>query len=234
MGLILLLPKEKYKTKKEQILTNVIIIGVALLVNITWLAVASSYLVEYKDGGPSVKLWNLLSNPIEFFERLFSSINTYLRDYIGQLFGKGIGADLHIQLFSLLPVLIFILFLFESISDNNMKNKLTKYQKTIIWLIILAISGLIFTSLYIQWSPINYPYITGVQGRYFLPILPLIALLIGNNQKIKSQYDEIKHNKFLRNNFNYYIYVYCFICYYRKYIGGYCNENTITYMLCAM
>ena len=207
VGLILLLPKEKYKTRKEQIVTSVIIIGIALIANLTWLGVASSYLVEYKDGAPGIKLGSLFSNPIEYFERLFSNINIFLREYIGQLFGKGVGADLHIQLYSFLPIVMFILFLFEAITDNSIKNKFTKYQKIIIWLIILAISGLIFTSLYIQWSPINYPYILGVQGRYFLPILPLVALMIGNNSKIKSQYDEMKHNRFLRNKFNTYVYV---------------------------
>ena len=207
VGLILLLPKEKYKTKKEQVVTNITIIGISLIANLTWLGIASSYLVAYKDGAPSVKLANLFSNPIEFIERLFASINIYLREYIGQLFGKGVGADLHIQLYSVIPIVMFILFLFEAVSDNRIKEKLTIYQKIIILLIILAISGLIFTSLYIQWSPINFPYILGVQGRYFLPILPLVALMIGNNSKIRSQYDEIKHNRFLRNKFNTYVYV---------------------------
>lgn len=215
VGLILLIPKEKYKTRKEQIVTNIIIIGVSLLASLTWIGIASSYLVAYKDGAPGVKIGKLFSNPIEFIERLFSNINIYLRTYIGELFGKGIGADLHIQLYSLLPVVMFILFLFEAISDNNIKNRFSKYQKTIMWLIVLITSGLIFTSLYIQWSPVNYPYISGVQGRYFLPILPVIALLIGNNSKIKSQYDEIKHNKFLRNILNDYVYVYYNIYHYR-------------------
>ncbi|MBQ9297856.1 MAG: DUF2142 domain-containing protein [Clostridia bacterium] len=212
VGLILLLPKEKYKTKKEQVITNITIIGISLIANLTWLGIASSYLVAYKDGAPSVKLVNLFSNPIEFIERLFASINIYLREYIGQLFGKGVGADLHIQLYSVIPIVMFILFLFEAVSDNKIKEKLTIYQKIIILLIVLAISGLIFTSLYIQWSPINFPYILGVQGRYFLPILPLIGLLIGNSNKIKSEYDENKHNKFLRNSINDDIYVYNFSC----------------------
>ena len=55
------------------------------------------------------------------------------------------------------------------------------------FLIVLIITALIFTSLYIQWSDNELPYIDGVQGRYFLPILPLILFLVAG-LKIKTDY----------------------------------------------
>lgn len=100
---------------------------------------------------------------------------------------------------TLFPLIVGLLFVYINISDETMRKKLTKYQKIIITLIILAIMGLIFTSLYIQWTPANWSVIAGVQGRYFLPILPLLSLIIGNLIKIKSEYDENKITKILRN-----------------------------------
>ncbi len=198
----MLLPREKYKSKKEHIITNVIIIGISLLSNLIWLGIASGYLVEYKDGAPGIKLQLLLSNPIEYIEMLLSTISVYLREYLEQLFGIGVGADLHIKLYSFLPILMFVAYMFESITDNSLKDKFTRFQKTIMILISLATTGLIFTSLYIQWGAINNIYISGIQGRYFFPILPLVSFWVGNNKKITSSYNEENHNKFLRNSIN--------------------------------
>ena len=62
---------------------------------------------------------------------------------------------------------------------------------------MLAIIALVFTSLYVQWSTIGNESIAGVQGRYFLPILPLIMLLLGSTLKIKSSYKKESINKFV-------------------------------------
>lgn len=43
---------------------------------------------------------------------------------------------------------------------------------------ILVSCLLVFLSMHIFWSPINSRYIDGVQGRYFLPILPFIIALL--------------------------------------------------------
>lgn len=41
---------------------------------------------------------------------------------------------------------------------------------------------LIYTSLYVQWTPLQKPFINGVQARYFLPILFLVAIIIDNDK----------------------------------------------------
>lgn len=199
-GLILLLPKEKYNSRKEQIITCVLVIGIAIITNLYWLVFCSNYLVEYKEGSPLLQLTDLLNHPFEFMQKLFFTISMYAKSYLEGLFGYGVGADLHIVLYGLLPIIMFIMFLFLTIADKKLKNIFTTYQKVITALIVLAISGLIFTSIYIQWTPVNSDVILGVQGRYFLPIIPLISILIANSLKIKSEYDENKITKILRNN----------------------------------
>ena len=80
---------------------------------------------------------------------------------------------------------------------EKIKNKFKTYQLIWIALVVLAIVTLIFTSLYVQWTTIGGESIAGVQGRYFLPILPLIMLLIGSTLKIKSSYKKENINKFV-------------------------------------
>lgn len=65
------------------------------------------------------------------------------------------------------------------------KNRLSIFAKVISILIILAIVMLVYTSLYLQWTDDGNLKITGVQGRYYIPFLPLLGLLIGNLLKMK-------------------------------------------------
>ena len=62
--------------------------------------------------------------------------------------------------------------------------------KIIITLVILAIIALIFTSLYVQWTTVGSKSILGIQGRYFIPILPLAAILIGSVIKVENKYKD--------------------------------------------
>ena len=196
-GLILLLPKEKYNSRKEQIVTCALVMGCAIITNLLWLAYSSKYLVAYKGGNSIEQTASIFAHPIQYIQTLLYTINSQTQTYLYGLFGYGVGADLHIVLYTTLPIIMFIIFLFLTIADKELKNKFTTYQKIIISLITLAIIGLIFTSLYIQWTPANYDIIAGVQGRYFLPILPLVSLLIANTIKIKSEYDNNKITKAL-------------------------------------
>ena len=66
---------------------------------------------------------------------------------------------------------------------------------------------LIYTSLYIQWTDDGNLKITGVQGRYYIPLLPLIGLVIGNLVKTKNEYREddmtkVKSRSGITNIFN--------------------------------
>ena len=88
-----------------------------------------------------------------------------------------------------------------TIIDQTIKDKFKLYQKFIIAIIILGISGLIFTSLYVQWTTCGSDSIAGIQGRYFIPILPLFILLIGSQLKIKTPYNDKNINKYISHNF---------------------------------
>ena len=89
------------------------------------------------------------------------------------------------------------IYLFVAISDKDLKNKFKPYQLVWITLVTIAVIGLIFTSLYVQWTTVGKESISGVQGRYFLPILPLVMLLIGSVLKIQTTYKTENINKFV-------------------------------------
>ena len=47
--------------------------------------------------------------------------------------------------------------------------------------ICLGVAALI-TAACLTWTPVNYQIIFGLQGRYLLPLLPLLMLLLGKNR----------------------------------------------------
>lgn len=51
-------------------------------------------------------------------------------------------------------------------------------DRVVIALALLASVAMIFGALYVSWTPVGQRIVDGVQGRYFLPLLPLLALLL--------------------------------------------------------
>ena len=43
---------------------------------------------------------------------------------------------------------------------------------------ILGSAELIFLSLYVTWTPVGMDRIDGVQGRYFIPLLPMLLFVL--------------------------------------------------------
>lgn len=49
------------------------------------------------------------------------------------------------------------------------------------WVVVALVVGLTFFAA-LSWTPINYTTIFGVQGRYWLPVLPLVLVLLGSTR----------------------------------------------------
>jgi uncharacterized membrane protein len=49
--------------------------------------------------------------------------------------------------------------------------------RRLVYLISVVCLVAIFLLLYLQWNPVGHNSITGVQGRYFLPLLPMVAMV---------------------------------------------------------
>ena len=74
--------------------------------------------------------------------------------------------------------------------------KIRKGNTIIIGIILFIISSLIWTALYLSFTPVGYPYIVGVQGRYFIPLV-LIGLLLINGRAIEYKCEEKTYNTVL-------------------------------------
>jgi uncharacterized membrane protein len=55
---------------------------------------------------------------------------------------------------------------------------LTGKQKLFILFLVFLSGCLVLASMLLGWTPKEMTYITGVQGRYFIPLLPLVLLTV--------------------------------------------------------
>ncbi|MBR3660485.1 MAG: DUF2142 domain-containing protein [Bacilli bacterium] len=187
--ILFILPKEKFKSLKDK---NIKILSLALIVitlNLSWLKIASGFLIETHPGVNPVlqKNW-VLSHPFSYLKVLIMSIYTNYHFYLSSMMGQSLellsvdvtGFYPKISLFGLI-----ILTILDRFTDIFIKFK----DKILFLFIVISIIVLIFTSLYIQWTPVKYPVVDGVQGRYFLPLLCLIPLIFYNSKKRLKTYD---------------------------------------------
>lgn len=198
VGLMLIIPKEKFKneTNKNKILNFCVIAGIALVLNFIWLMIASRYLAQFREGDSKVQVLLALQNPILYIQNLLYTVNLNGSSYLMSLFGSDLGWGEFVKLYSIVPYSILAIYLFTSITDEELKDKFKPYQLIWIALVAIAVIGLVFTSLYVQWTTVGRESIAGVQGRYFLPILPLVMLLLGSILKVKTSYKKESINKF--------------------------------------
>ncbi len=204
--LILLIPNEKYKSKREKYITNIFIIAFSIIINLIWLKIASRYLIKLNPGVNSKEqLKFVLSNPFNFIQIIFNTISIYCEEYIFSFFGRnvaGTGSTSTIYIFSCIIIFINLI--------SNLKDYIFEYRfKIIVFIILLTITGLMFSSLYLQWTPVKSKTIEGIQGRYFLPYIILVPLLF-----LKSNTENIKKYD-INKNINLYI---CVIFSYNMYM----------------
>ncbi len=178
--LILLIPKNKFKSNKSYYIYTIIYIIICFALNILWTLNSMSYLCEVNEGvNSSMQIRYILSNPIKY---MFVLINT-ISMYFGFIFDSLVGANLclfDVPIFSWVPTTYLIILVVLTIRNN--KIEISNKDKIIVFLVCLMIIGLVFTSLYVQWTKLEANIIDGIQGRYFLPIIPL-AILLGRKKE---------------------------------------------------
>lgn len=186
--LLFIIPKEKFKSKRNKLLIITLIIITALILNIGWLITANGYLSLSSEGTSGGQVLNVLKHPIEYIKMFLYSLNVNGQRYLTSLFGGELGWN-EFSLYFFVPYIFCALFVFTSSTDKGIKDKFTLFPKILITLIILIIFALIFTSLYVQWTKPGNVTIEGVQGRYFIPFIPLIGILL-NSIKIENNYKD--------------------------------------------
>lgn len=183
--LLVILPKEKFGNLKQKNIVTISIIAGSILLNIVWLIYCSRFLVTFNPGVDSaLQVKYILTHPITYILTCFRTLNTYGQMFILHLVGEGVGSfNAQASVLFVFPCIVIAAMLFF-VNDEKDKVKIDVFTKLICLIIFVVIVALIYTSLYVQWTEAKKPIITGVQARYFLPILLLTAIVFNNNKLI--------------------------------------------------
>ena len=185
--LLLFLPKEKFKDKKQKYKFKVLTILIFVLMMSTFMIpmLTREMAADSRGGDTDTygQIKTIISSPVsfakvvykniglQFFEKFFSKDTLYDLPYIGPHLSS-IGYYL----------ILFSIFFALYIDDK----KEIKINKPVIAIILVMIIGMIWAALYLSYTPVGSTDIKGVQGRYFIPLL-LPLLMIIYTPQIKCQ-----------------------------------------------
>lgn len=177
--LVLIIPKERFKDGKDKFMKIFILELVAIVFNLLWFKYATRYLIEINPEVNSLgQTQYILSNILEYIIIIIRTVNMYGKNYLFQLVGSEM-LQLNANTSNVYQLILFLVLILTLLLDNS-KQKISTKFKAFIGFITIIIIGLIFTSIYIQWNPVGSNLVNGIQGRYFIPIILLLSVLLEN------------------------------------------------------
>ena len=190
--LTLLVPKDRFNSPKQSLLVKIGLVAITIMLSILPLFNRSAS-SDPRGGDTSLndQIVLVLNHPFDY-------ANVFEDTAIDRFSAELVGADSltnfaylnKISSSSNLYILLFIFLIFVFLTDNK-DNNLTKKHRIALLGVVLIIIALIWTALYLSFTPVGSDTIKGVQGRYFLPLLlPLLFALQPKNiqNKINPKY----------------------------------------------
>jgi uncharacterized membrane protein len=176
--LLLVTPIERFSSKKQwRIFISCSIIIVIFLV-VSW-NLFVQYLVNTIITNPNVipgeQIHFIINNPFYYLYIMTKDLFTNYATYIIQTNTLGwLQVPLvYIQWWS--PLFLFVVGLLSTESESLRIDKKQKIIMSMTWILVWV---LISTALYITWTPVGVERIDGIQGRYFIPLLPILLTLL--------------------------------------------------------
>ena len=172
-----MIPYERFGTKKRKWLFLGSVTLLVAILNVLWLKVSSQFLIEFNPGVNSQQqLAGIMSNPIKYGIVIMNSVNANSHFWLTSMLGMTLGSFE----FNLPTIFFYVSFtlLVVLVLQRDEYLKIRKIDRCLVAAVFFGILGLICTSLYIQWTALGAGTIEGIQGRYFLPILILIPIII--------------------------------------------------------
>ena len=184
--LAILLPRNIFSSNHHRLTVLLLSTLPGMVLSIGWLLLARQ---EYFDGisyqtwggqvNPDEQIWFILTEPFSYLLVLLRTVFASLwlpNSMIGMTVGLGwhqvtLPALLFVPLFAGLMVVL----LGEPLRQQTPPTLWQKAVQTSIVVMTIAIS---LTFLYIQWTQLQGEVIQGFQGRYLLPLLPLVFCLL--------------------------------------------------------
>jgi len=176
--LVLLLPKEKFENKTKRnlsfILTGALIFVPYLILN--KIVGLGDYAIAIRTN----MMEQCLFTASDIVRDFGIAINTMYSEFSLYLF-EMIGGWNTIELISITILVILLFEMFLKVEESE-KYKFDKKDKIVFGIIcLIEILGVV-AAMYLGWTQAKQTVVEGVQGRYFLPVIPLICIILSKNK----------------------------------------------------
>lgn len=177
--LFFLIPSAKFESKRQMFMIFGLLSLVTVLAIAIWNFMVNGLYMPL-DPGVSIKdqLFYVLHNPVDYIHVLMNTSSKYAVEF--PIISVGSWAYLDTPLSKWIYGIYFLVLFIIAIFDKN-SFKINFKQRYIILGVFLLITSTIFFLEYLTWTYVGAQVIHGIQGRYLIPILPLLFLFLYEN-----------------------------------------------------
>jgi uncharacterized membrane protein len=186
--LILTIPKENFVKNRNYSFIAIILIFIATILsfsNFLTPALSTAASASANNISSSAQLAHIINNPLAIFGVIKNSIALIPDTFVLNSSFFHYADFKGLKIFKLAYIIFFLLFALLYKQDINMSRK----NRIILSSIFLITYFGIFFILYLIWTPVGSDTILGVQSRYFIPIIPLLPLIINYKEKSIEEYN---------------------------------------------
>lgn len=127
----------------------------------------------------SYSIMSIIKDPVYFIKTVIRTFLLHKDDYFKQVFGANLGY-MKITVSIIIIFIFAVLVLVSALKTEEDKIEIKKSHKCWFLLMSFCMIGILWAAAF-TWNEVGSRVIEGMQGRYLLPMLPLIVLCIRNN-----------------------------------------------------
>lgn len=185
MGLCLLIPVRKFGGWKRYLTAAAVVLAAfvvsMVLVNsqtiVTYATETENYVSWAEEAGYSFA--QLLGNPKLVLRLFYNTLVWQAEHYHMTMIGAWLGnVDVVLEVPYLTVCWFTISLLLLTLRKPGEMIQIRGGQRIWVWVTCFGCAAAILFSMLLAWTPVSSRIITGVQGRYFLPILPVFLMSI--------------------------------------------------------
>ncbi|HVT44132.1 MAG TPA: DUF2142 domain-containing protein [Thermoanaerobaculia bacterium] len=176
-----MIPHQQFRSTRARtaLAVSLLVITSLALVIAMWNAHATFQSIRADEGiSPRLQLEAMLDEPARFPAAAFNDYAIHYRRYVAEMIGNlgWLDTPLPISAIAAWALLLIAVALVDGPARLGVR------EKTICSTILAASMLLLSASLYLGWTPAGAARIEGLQGRYFIPLMPLGLLLLQNRK----------------------------------------------------
>lgn len=185
LPLMLLWTRNRLQKKEKYCAISLVILFVFMFIKDRLLSIVSRLFVQQGEaigGSGNQEIYTfgyLIRNPMRLLGLFTNTFHKQGDQQLRNLLGGNLAwRDININWYIIIFILLLLLL---SCIRQEKERYITRTDKLYMGFLALSSFGLIELSMLLVWTPVTLNFITGVQGRYFIPFLLLILLCLRNS-----------------------------------------------------